>query len=90
MQGHGHGAGDLGNYSPPAHKSTTIRGSYMRSEGVGVQYGLSAYARFDSENASDIGINYGRDPMTGNANERINTNPKVTSGKEKGHSFQIC
>ena len=90
MKGHGHGAGQLGNYSAPAHKATTIRGSYMRKEASGVKYGLSSYEGFDSEEASQIGINYGADPMTGNANERINTNPKVTKGNEKGHSFEIC
>ena len=87
---HGMGAGDLGNYVAPAHKATTIRGSFMRKEGSGVQYGLSSYKSFDSEEASAIGIDYTRDPMTGNATERVHTNPTVTKGSEKGHTFEIC
>lgn len=89
-KGAGHGAGDIGNYMPPAHKATTIRGSFMRKEAAGVQFGLSSLEALDSEYASEPGVNYARDPLTGNATERIDTNPTVTKGSEKGHSFEIC
>jgi len=85
------GAGDLGNYNAPAHKASTIRGSYMRKESVGVSYGLSSHSTFDSETASEIGIDYDRDPVTGNATERVDMNPgKKGSVSEKGNSFEIC
>lgn len=85
------GAGDLGNYNAPAHKSSTVRGSHMSKESVGVSYGLSAYSTFDSEEASDIDIDYSRNPMTGNATERVSGNPGGKSSvSEKGNSFEIC
>jgi hypothetical protein len=85
------GAGELGNYNAPAHKATTVRGSFMRKESAGVHSGLSSLANCDTEDASEIGIDYDRNPITGNATERVDMNPGSRSKvSEKGNSFEIC
>lgn len=85
----GNGAGTLGNYKGPKEKST-LGGSFHGKESSGVDSGTSSIDQFDSSSASDIGIDYDRDPMTGNATERVKMNPKSGSAKEKGKSFDIC
>ena len=89
-KGSGYGAGMLGDYEAPAHKATTIRGSFMKAEGAGVQYGLSSYEHCDTEEATQPPQNYGRNPLTGNATERFTMNPVKTKGEHWGHSFEIC
>lgn len=85
------GAGKLGNVDAPAHKATTIRGSHMRTESAGVKYGLSSVMAFESESATEPMANYDRDPMTGNATERISRNPKKgPMPSEKGNEFEFC
>lgn len=82
-----HGAGTLGNYKAPKHTTSTVRGSFMRTESAGVGSGLSARMGIDEGN---IGIDYSRNPMNGNASERISENPRETRASEKGHKFTIC
>ena len=86
-----HGGGTVGDYKGPAATSTTIRGSYMRTESAGVEHGLSHRMKLSSEHHGYSGgdENYDVDSMTGNANER----PKRYGSKmvsNKGHSFDIC
>lgn len=78
-----------GSYNAPARKSTTVRGSFMRTESAGVESGLSSRAGLDAE-SQGMGIGYGVDPVTGDAKEQITQNPKVTSATEKGNNFDIC
>ena len=91
---YGWGAGEAtGAYTPPEHKSTTIRSSYMDDgDSVGVSSGLSALAGFDSESAS-VGEKFAEDrnPMTGNPTERPYENP-IESGSvsSKGWKFDLC
>lgn len=74
-------------YQAPAHKSTTVRGSFMSDESSGVESGLSARKDFDSETSSDFNIN----------NESSKSeNPRACIGKKqsykvsnKGHSFDV-
>lgn len=94
----GHGAGGPaglepgpGAYMPGDHKATTIRGSFMRMEGSGVQFGLNSYMEFDSEALAFPRYNGARDPLTGNAPDR--PDPYRDSGigvTSKGHPFVIC
>lgn len=80
-----------GAYMPPDHKATTIRGSFMRMEGSGVQYGLNSYSEFDSEALSFPRYDGARDPLTGNAAERPDPyRDGAISASGKGHSFTIC
>lgn len=81
--------GYKGEYSAPAHKASTVRGSYMSDESAGVEYGLSGRSDFDSEMISDYKVNNEVDPVSGNPRQCVK--PKVCkSVKEKGHSFDIC
>jgi hypothetical protein len=82
-------AGKNGSLSQGGHTSSTVRGSYTRSEGSGVGFGLSTYSVFDSE-GQGMEIDYDRDPSNGNAKESISVNPKRSSTTEKGNSFEIC
>lgn len=77
-----------GSYNAPARKSTTVRGSYMRTESAGVESGLSSRADCDAE-SQGMGIGYGVNPVTGDAKEQITQNPKTNSVAEKGHKFTI-
>lgn len=80
-----------GAYMPPDHKATTIRGSFMRMEGAGVQYGLNSYSEFDSEALSFPRYNGARDPISGNAPERPDPyRDGAISASGKGHTFTIC
>ena len=94
----GHGAGGPagaepgpGAYMPGDHKATTVRGSFMRMEGVGVRYGLCCYEEFDSEALSFPRYNGARDPLTGNAPDRPDPYREgAYSVSEKGHTFNVC
>ena len=91
---YGWGAGKVcGDYMPPEHKSSTVRGAYMNDgDSVGVGSGLSALSGFDSE-SYEVGqkMSYERSPMTGNPVERTTENP-VESGQvtSKGWTFDLC
>lgn len=64
-------------YSAPAHKSSTIRGSYMSDESSGVEYGLNERKDFDSESSSDFKMN----------NETsVSGNPRACIDKKTGYS----
>lgn len=94
----GHGAGmasgaepGSGAYMPGDHRSTTIRGSFMRSDSSGVGSGLSALSKFDSETVSVTSYNGSRDPLTGNGPDRPNPMKDGAYGvTEKGHKMTIC
>lgn len=76
-----------GEYNAPAHKSTTIRGSYMSDESSGIESGLSARKDFDSEMSSDFAINNAKS-KSGNPRQCIK--PKQSySVSSKGHSFDV-
>lgn len=74
-------------YQAPAHKSSTVRGSYMSDDPSGVEGGISSRKDFDSETSSDFKIN----------NEAsVSENPRACIDKKqsysvssKGHSFTI-
>jgi hypothetical protein len=74
-------------YSAPAHKSSTIRGSYMSDDSVGVSDGLSARKDFDSEMSSCVSMN---NEASVSENPRACIEPrKGYSVSEKGHSFTV-
>ena len=84
------GAGTIGNYKGPAAKSTISgKGPNSSKESAGVGSGLSSYQTFESEMSGPV-MDYQRDPMTGNATERIMENPKSNSAKKNGNNFDIC
>ena len=93
----GHGAGGpsgpepgSGAYLPGDHRATTVRGSYMRMEGVGVKFGLCCYEEFDSEALNFPTYNGARNPLSGNAPERPNPYEDDSYNvTEKGHSMQF-
>ncbi len=89
-KGTGIGAGTIGNYDAPAHRATTVRGSYMMKESSGVGYGLSALSGFDGEEHGPK-ENYDRNPLTGNASERFMPFEygHSNTATEKGHKFTI-
>jgi hypothetical protein len=77
-----------GEYVAPAHKSSTIRGSFMSDESVGVEYGLSERKDFDSEVSSDFHIHEGVNAISGNPRQSIGK--KTSYGvSSKGHSFDV-
>lgn len=76
-----------GEYSAPAHKSTTVRGSYMSDESAGVEYGLSARKDFDSEVSSDFKVN-NETSVSGNPRQCIDKK-QAYSASEKGHKFDV-
>ena len=81
--------GFKGEYSAPAHKASTIRGSYMRDDSTGVGDGLSARSDMDSESLFDFEINE-QVSVSGNPRQAI-VGPRGTkSVKEKGHNFVMC
>lgn len=77
-----------GEYSAPAHKSTTVRGSFMSDESVGVEYGLNERKDFDSEVSSDFNVTQGANPISGNPRQAIGKKTSY-SVSSKGHSFDI-
>lgn len=82
--------GYKGNYKAPAHKASTVRGSFMGDgDSAGVQDGLSMRSDLDSENLHNFKINDTVDPISGNPRQAIK--PRASkSVKEKGHTFEIC
>lgn len=85
----GSGGGFKGEYSAPAHKASTVRGSYMSDDSVGVQDGLSARKDMDSESLFDFEIN-NQVSNSGNPRSAI-VGPRGTkSVSEKGHTFTMC
>jgi|19_taG_2_1085344.scaffolds.fasta_scaffold00113_10 hypothetical protein len=69
------------DYSPPGHKSSTIRGAKMDDgDSVGVGTGLSALSGFDSENPLS--------PVVKNKTGRTSLGKK--SVKSKGESMDMC
>ena len=94
----GHGAGGAsgaepgsGAYMPGDHRATTIRGSYMRSDGTGVGSGLNALSKFDSEDVSITSYNGARNGLTGNGPDRPNPMADgAYSVTEKGHKMTLC
>jgi hypothetical protein len=86
----GFGAGVGAGYMPPEHTPSTIRGSYMHMEASGVEYGLSAFSEFDSENPVFPQYDNARNPLNGNSRET--PNPYWDSKymvSEKEHDFYI-
>jgi len=80
--------GFKGEYSAPAHKASTIRGSYMSDDSAGVSDGLSARSDMDSESLHDFSIN---NETSNSGNPRSSIEPRDSkSVKEKGHSFDMC
>ena len=86
--GKSHGAGGVGNYKAPEHKSTTVRDNYNEKDPSGVAGGLSSREDFDSEEHGPM-YDYTVNPLTGNAPER--KEPRYSEkATEKGNSFDIC
>ncbi len=91
--GSGHGSamygGFKGEYMAPAHKASTVRGSFMSDDSVGVRFGLGTRADFDSEYIFDFEIN-NQVSNSGNPRQAI-VGPRGTkSMQEKGHTFTMC
>ena len=88
-KGAGYGAGSAnGSYDAGERKSTKPRPNYMETEPTGVSTGLSAREGFDGEEHGPE-YNYGRDPLTGNANER--PEPYMSyKASSKNINFDIC
>ena len=85
------GAGKAnGGYMPPKHSNEMVRPCFERKDGSGVHYGLSSYESFDSEYHGPTYC-YERDPITGNATERIKPYESTYSQKvsEKGISMDL-
>ena len=80
--------GFKGEYSAPKHTASTIRGSFMSDDSVGVGDGLSARSDMDSESLHDFSVN---NEMSKSGNPRQSIKPRGSkSVKEKGHSFDMC
>lgn len=88
MLHHGTFGGYKGEYVAPAHKSSTVRGSYMRDDSVGVKDGLSARSDMDSEHLYNVMYNNAVDPVNGNVRQ-VPKPYEPMSVKEKGHTMQI-
>ena len=74
-------------YSAPAHKSTTVHGSYTGEETAGIEGGLSSRKNFDSEMSSDFKVNNG---TSKSGNPRQIVKPKESySVSSKGNSFDV-
>lgn len=81
--------GFKGEYKAPRHKASTVRGSYMSDDSVGVGDGLSARMDIDSQNLENVNYNNAVNPVNGNV--RQVPKPYVSmSVSEKGHKFDIC
>ena len=85
----GSGGGFKGEYSAPAHKSSTVRGSFMSDDSVGVGDGLSARSDMDSESLHDFEVN-NQKSNSGNPRSCIVGPRGSKSVSEKGHDFKIC
>lgn len=81
--------GYKGDYNAPAHKASTVRGSFMSDDSKGVEDGLSARSDMDSESLHDFKVNNEVDPVSGNPRQCIKPRGSK-SVKEKGHSFDMC
>jgi hypothetical protein len=80
--------GYKGEYNAPAHKASTVQGSYMSDDSTGVSDGLSARMDMDSENLHDFKVN-NETSVSGNPRQSIKPRGSK-SVKEKGHSFDMC
>lgn len=80
--------GFKGEYVAPAHKSSTVRGSFMSDDSVGVKDGLSARKDFDSEVSSDFKITESTNPVNGNPRQAIGKKTGYDVS-EKGHTFDL-
>ncbi len=97
-KGGSHGAGGpagaepgSGAYVPGGHRSSTVRGSYMRKESAGLDTGLTKCAEFDSEALSFPRYDGARDPINGNAPDRpLPYSDSAVSVTSKGNKFSIC
>lgn len=76
-----------GEYSAPAHKSTTIRGAFMSDDSSGVEGGLSKLTAFDSEGNGELNVNQATS-KSGNPRQCIGKRT-ARSVSEKGHSFDV-
>lgn len=76
-----------GEYKAPAHKSTTVQGSYMSDDSAGVEGGLSMRKDFDSEVSSDLKINQ-ETSKSGNPRQCIKQKEGY-SVSSKGHTFDL-
>ncbi len=87
---HSKHGGFKGDYNAPAHKSSTVRGSYSGGgDSTGVGDGLSARSDMDSENLHDMKINNAVNPVNGNP--RQNIKPRASkSVSSKGNDFDMC
>jgi len=86
----GYGAGVGAGYEAPERTANTIRGSFMRMESSGVEFGLSAHSEFDPENPVFPQYNNARNPLNGNSRETPNPYYDSKYGvTEKGHSFDV-
>ena len=81
--------GYKGDYNAPAHKASTVQGSYMSDDSKGVGDGLSARSDLDSESLHDFKVNNEVDSVSGNPRQCIKPRGSK-SVKEKGHSFDLC
>ena len=82
--------GFKGDYVAPAHKASTIRGSFMSDDSVGVKDGLSARSDMDSESLFDFNVNNEVNPVNGNPRQNIKGPRGTKSVSEKGHKFTMC
>lgn len=81
--------GYKGEYMAPAHRASTVRGSFMSDESSGVKYGLCCRKDMDSEYLHNVMYNNAPNPVNGNVRQV----PKPYESKsvtEKGHNFRIC
>ena len=80
--------GFKGEYNAPAHKSSTVRGSFMSDDSAGLADGLSARSDMDSESLHDFSVNNETGPS---GNPRSCIKPRGSkSVSEKGHTFDMC
>lgn len=85
------GGGPIAGNKHASEKSTISNDTGVHtSVSAGLQDGLVSKQVFDSESAENPTYNYTVDPLTGNAPERIVTNPSKSSAKKNGKSFDIC
>ena len=81
--------GYTGEYMAPDHKSSTVRGSYMSDDSVGVEDGLSMRHDMDSNYLHNVMYNNTPNPASGNP--RQVPEPYVSKSiSEKGHKMEIC
>jgi hypothetical protein len=81
--------GFKGEYNAPAHKSSTVRGSYMSDDSSGVGDGLSARMDMDSESIHDFEIN-NQVSESGNPRSCIKGPRGTKSVSSKGNTFDMC